>query len=60
MILDDERESRWRIVFKDNDRGIYAKKSLLYANIWDLYRSDKHQLSKGGYYVEVLLMWSRK
>ena len=53
MVLDDDRESHWRMVFEDNNGGVYGTKALLHANNWDIYNLEKEALVKGGYSVEV-------
>ena len=37
MKLDDDTERCWRMVFEDNDGGVYDKKSLLNTKRWDVY-----------------------
>ena len=37
MKLDDDTERCWRMVFEDNDGGVYDKKSLLNTKSWDVY-----------------------
>ena len=39
--LDYERERHWRMVFEDNDAGVYDNNSLLYAKRWYVYRNEK-------------------
>ena len=52
--LDKERERHWRMVSKDNTRGLDNAKALLHAKRWDLYVNEKENLVKGGYLVEVV------
>ena len=37
--LDYERECHWRIVFEDNDGGVYDKKALQHDKKWDVYKN---------------------
>ena len=53
MVLGDERERHWRMVFEDNNGGVDGTKALLHAKKWDVYNSEKEALAKGGYLVEV-------
>ena len=41
VVLDDERESYWNIVFEDNNGGVDGVKDLLHDNNWDVYNSEK-------------------
>ena len=41
------------MVFEDNNGGVDGTKSLLHANNWDVYNSEKEALVKGGYLFEV-------
>ena len=52
MVLYDERERHWRMVFEDNNGGVYGMKALLHAKKWDVKHSDKEALVKGGHSVE--------
>ena len=38
--LDDERERHWRMVFKDNDRGVDDEKTFLHAKRWYVYVNE--------------------
>ena len=49
--LDDERELRWRIFFKENDEGVDDKKFIIHTNRWHVYTDEKEVLIKGGYYM---------
>ena len=53
MVLDDERERHWHMVFEDNNGGVDGTKALIHANTWDVYNSEKEALVKGRYLVEV-------
>ena len=53
MVLGDERERHWRMVFEDNNGGVDGTQALLHAKKWDVYNSEKGALAKGGYLVEV-------
>ena len=53
VVLDDQRERHWRMVFQDNNGGVDGTKALLHANKWDVYNSDNEASVKGGYLVEV-------
>ena len=53
MVLDDEREHHWRIVFEVENGGVDGKKALLHAKRWDFYNSDNEALVNGGYLIEV-------
>ena len=53
MVLDDERELHWRMVFEDNNGGVDGTKAILHAKKWDVYNYEKETLIKGGYSVEV-------
>ena len=53
MVLDDEIERHWSMVFKDNNGGVGGKKLLLHSKGWDVYNSQKGVLVKGCYLVEV-------
>ena len=52
MVLGDERERHWCMVFEDNNGGMDGKKALLHANNWDVYNSKKESLVKSGNLVE--------
>ena len=52
MVLDDERERRWRMVFEDNNGGVDGTKVLLHAKKQDVYNSEKEALVKCGYSIE--------
>ena len=52
MLLDDDRERHWRMVFEDNNRGVDGTEALLYAKKWDVYNSEKEVLVKCGYSVD--------
>ena len=39
MVLDDDRDRHWCMVFKDNNGGVDGTKVLLHANKWDVYNS---------------------
>ena len=41
MVLGDERESYWRMVFEDNNGGVDREKDLLHAKKWYVYNSEK-------------------
>ena len=53
VVLDDERERHWRMVFEDNNGGVDGTKAILHAKKWDVYNSEKEALVNGGYSVEV-------
>ena len=53
MVLDDERDCHWCMVFEDKNGGVDGTKALLHAKKWDVYNSEKELLVKGGYLVEV-------
>ena len=53
VVLDDERQRHWLIVFEENNVGVDGTKALLHAKKWDVYNSEKEALLKGGYSVEV-------
>ena len=36
MVLNDGRERHWRMVFEDNNGGVYEAKALLHDNKWDV------------------------
>ena len=36
VVLNDDRELHWRMVFKDNNGGVGGTKSLLHAKKWDI------------------------
>ena len=38
--LNDEIESHWRVVFKDNDGGVENANTLLHAKRWDVYVNE--------------------
>ena len=48
MVLYDDRENHWRMVFGDNNGGVDGNKSLLHAKRWDVDNSEKKALVKGG------------
>ena len=60
VVLDDERERYWRMVFEDNNGGVYVTKALLHAKNWDVYNSEKDALVKGWYLVEVYEKYGKK
>ena len=35
--IEDDRERHWRMVFEGNYVGMDNKKTLLHANMWDVY-----------------------
>ena len=37
VVLDDERERHWHMVFEDNNGGVDGTKALLVAMKWDVY-----------------------
>ena len=53
IILDNERECHWGVVFEDNSSGKDNKESFLRANRQYLYRRYKLSFVKCGYYVVV-------
>ena len=53
MVLDDERDHHWCMVFEDNNVGVYGKKALIHEKRWGVYNSENWDLVKGGYSVEV-------
>ena len=53
MVLNDERERHWRMVFEEKNGGVDGKNALLHAKRWYVYNSEKEELVKGGYLVEV-------
>ena len=53
MVLNDERDFHWHMVFKHNNGGVDGTKALIHAKKWDVYNSEKEDLVKGGYLVEV-------
>ena len=54
MALDNERDSKRRLDFEENDGVVDDDKALIHAKRWYLYIFNKLSLIKGGYYVEVL------
>ena len=52
VILDNQREHHWRMVFEDNDRGVENAKAFLHAKRWDIYVNEN--MVNGGYLVEVV------
>ena len=36
VVLDNERERHWHMVFEDNNGGVYWTKALLHAKKWDV------------------------
>ena len=41
------------MVFEDNNGGVDSIKALLHYKKWDVYNSEKEELVKGGYLVEI-------
>ena len=37
VVLNDERERHWRMVFEDNNGEVNGTKALLLAKKWDIY-----------------------
>ena len=37
VVLDDERERHWRMVFEGKNGGVDGKKALLHTNMLDVY-----------------------
>ena len=35
--LDNKRDNHWRIVFKDNTRGVDNEKAIAHTKRWDIY-----------------------
>ena len=52
MVLDDDIDHHWSMVFEYNNGWVDEKKELLHANMWDVYNSEKYELLKGGHLVE--------
>ena len=36
VVLNDERERHWHMVFEENNGGVDGTKALLHANNWDI------------------------
>ena len=53
VVLDNEREIHWCMVFEGGNGGVDGKNTLLHAKKWDVYNSEKESLLKGEYLVEV-------
>ena len=53
MILDDERECHWRMVFEGGNGRVDGKKDLRHAKRWYVYNLEKEALIKGVCSVEV-------
>ena len=53
VVLDDEREIHWCMVFEENNGGVDGTKAILHDKKWDVYNSQKEMLEKGGHSVEV-------
>ena len=53
VVLGDQRERHWRMVFEENNGGVGGTKSLLHDKKWCVYNSQKGVLVKCGYLVEV-------
>ena len=49
VVLDDERESHWRMVIEENNGGVDWTKALLHTKKWDVYHLEKYAMVKGGY-----------
>ena len=60
VVLYDERESHWCMVFEDNNGGVDGTKDLLHYKKWYVYNLDKEALVKGGYSVEVSDKYGKK
>ena len=60
VVLDDDIERHWRMVFEDNNGGVDTIKAILHANKWYVFNSQKEALVKGGYYVQVSYKDSKK
>ena len=41
MVLNDERERHWRMVFEEKNGGLDGKNALLHAKRWYVYNSEK-------------------
>ena len=54
MVLDDEKERHWGMIFEENNGRVDGNKALLHAKRWDVYNSDEEALIKDEYLVEVL------
>ena len=52
--IEDDRELHWRMVFGGNYLGMDNKKTLLHANMWDVYVNKTEKLIKGEYLAEVV------
>ena len=37
VVLDDERERHWHMVFEENNGGVDETKAILHATKWDVY-----------------------
>ena len=51
LILDDERQHHWRMVFKDNDGGVDDVKKIMHAKKQDFYINKNRVLINGEYSV---------
>ena len=58
--LEYERERHWRMVLVNNYGGLDDAKTLIHDKTWDVYVNEMKQLSKGGYFVEVVGNDSKK
>ena len=41
VVLDDDRERHWHMVFEDNNVGVDGTKAFLHAKKWDVYNLEK-------------------
>ena len=53
VVLDDDIDLHWRMVFEDKNGRVEGKKVLLHENRWDVYNLDKEELMKDGYSVQI-------
>ena len=51
VVINDQREIHWCMVFLDNNGGVDGTKALLHDKKWGIYNLDKQALLKGGYLV---------
>ena len=51
VVLDDERERHWCMVFEGGNIGVDGTKDLLHVKKWYVYNLEKEALLKGGYSV---------
>ena len=60
MRLNKKRERHWRIVFKENKKGVKKKKLIIHGNMWNVYMNNKLLIVQGRYCVEFQCSYGKR